>query len=70
MFVCCCAKTRKDGDSTTIGGMESKLRNSQLILLEFIKEESNLRMKEIDTADLMSKIYTVSIKTDIPKKDL
>lgn len=69
MFMCCCAKTRKGEDSETIG-FESRLKNAQMILLEFIKEESNLRMKDIPTTDIVSKLYQISDRGEISKKDL
>jgi hypothetical protein len=57
--MCCCAKTRKEGEGDTLRGIESKLKSAQMILLEFIKEESNLKMKEIGWAELSSKIYPI-----------
>ena len=54
---CCCAKTRKDGDSDSITGFEGRYKSLQMLLLEFIKEENSLKMKDIELADLTYKLY-------------
>ena len=54
---CCCAKTRKDGDSDSITGFEGRYKGLQMLLLEFIKEENSLKMKDIELADLTYKLY-------------
>ena len=68
---CCCAKTRKDGDSDSITGFEGRYKSLQMLLLEFIKEENSLKMKDIELADLTYKLYqiTLSEKSELPKKD-
>lgn len=45
MWMCCCAKNRKE-DENTIGGIETKLRNSGRILIEFVSEEAKLGLRE------------------------
>ena len=46
MMLFCCAKSRKDGD-ITIDGPESRIKNINRILLEFVNEESKLGLKEV-----------------------
>ena len=70
MWMCCCAKARKDGDDTTMGGIETKLKNANRILIEFVIEESKIGLKEISCLDLVEKVLLVVNKNEIPKKDL
>ena len=67
---CCCAKARKDNDDESISGYESKMKVSQLILLEFTKEESNLKLKDIPLFDIMNDIFAWNKDFQIPRKDL
>ena len=70
MMFCCCAKSRKDEDEDSLGDYESRLRSIKYILLEFTKEESNFKMKNINHVDLMSKLFEWSNEFRIPRKEL
>lgn len=67
--MCCCAKERKE-DGTMINGLESKFKSANRILIEFISEEAQIGLKEIDFIQLLEKLWSVSNKEEIPKKEL
>lgn len=70
MFMCCCAKNRKDNDESTIGGFESKAKNTNRILIEFVSEEAKIGLREVNWTDLVEQVLLASNKGEIPKKEL
>lgn len=68
--MCCCAKNRKDGDESTIGGIETKVKNSSRILIEFVSEEAKIGLREVNWTYLVEQVILVSNGGEIPKKDL
>ena len=66
----CCAKARNDGEDTTMGGMESKLKNAYKILIEFVSEETKIGLKDMSCLDLVEKVLLAANKNEIPKKEL
>lgn len=69
MLVCCCSKSRKEED-VTIDGTESKIKNVNRILIEFVNEESKIGLKEIPCIEMIEKVLLASNKGEIPKKDI
>lgn len=67
--MCCCAKARKDGD-ITIEGPESRIKNINRILLEFVNEESKIGLKEVPCLEMIEKVLLASNKGEVPKKDI
>ena len=67
--MCCCAKARKDGD-LTIEGPESRIKNINRILLEFVNEESKIGLKEVPCLEMIEKVLLASNKGEVPKKDI
>ena len=70
MIFCCCAKPRKDGEDITIGGIESKSKNLNRILIEFVSEESKIGFKDIPCIEMIEKILLASNKGEVPKKEI
>ena len=68
--MCCCAKNRKEGDESTIGGLETKVKNSSRILIEFVSEEAKIGLREVNWTDLVEQVLLASNKGEIPKKEL
>ena len=68
--MCCCAKNRKDGDESTIGGIATKAKDSSRILIEFVSEEAKIGLREVNWTDLVEKVLLASNKGEIPKKEL
>jgi hypothetical protein len=69
LLACCCAKSRKDGDAS-IEGPESKIKNINRILLEFVNEESKIGLKEIPCITMIEKVLLASNKGEVPKKEI
>ncbi len=65
----CCAKSRKDLDAT-LEGSDSRIKNINGILLEFVNEESKLGLKEVSCLDMIEKVLLASNKGEIPKKEI
>ena len=59
MFMCCCAKNRKDNDDSTIGGIETRQKNSSKVLLDFVSEETKIGLREIAWTDLMKEVLVL-----------
>lgn len=70
LWMCCCAKARKDGEDGTMSGFETKLKSSNRILLQFVGQEVKLGLKEVGCLELIEKVLLAANKNDIPKKDL
>jgi hypothetical protein len=70
LWMCCCAKARKDGDGETLGGFDFKLKSSNRILIQFVGEEVKIGLKEVNCLELIEKVLIVANKNDIPKKEL
>lgn len=69
MLMCCCAKTRKE-DPLTIDGPQSRIKNLNRILLEFVQEEAKIGLKEVPCLEMIEKVLLASNKGEVPKKDI
>ncbi len=69
MLLCCCAKSRKDGD-LSLEGPESRIKNVNRILIEFVNEESKIGLKEVPCLEMIEKVLIASNKGEVPKKDI
>lgn len=73
-FLCCCSKERKEELDQFQGGSffgsDSRLKNINRILIEFITEESKLGMRQIPFFSMIEKILLESSQGSIPKKDV
>ena len=72
-FLCCCTKDRAnegDGPEQFLGAVDSKFKNANRILLEFVTEESKLGMREIECIEMIEKVLLSSNKGEIPKKEI
>jgi hypothetical protein len=65
----CCAK-RATEEESSIGGIDSKLKNSAKILIEFVQEEAKIGIKEYPCIELVEKVLLVANKSEIPKQSL
>ena len=55
-MMCCCAKTRKGEEESSLGDLDSKLKSTSKILIEFVTEESKIGLKETPCLDLVEQI--------------
>ena len=69
MLLCCCSKSRKDGD-LTLDGPDNRIKNINRILLEFANEESKIGLKEVPCLEMIEKVLVASNKGEVPKKDI
>ena len=70
-MMCCCAKQRKDGEDSSLGELDQKLKSTSKILIEFVTEEAKIGLKETPCLELVEKILIASTnQREIPKKDL
>lgn len=71
-MVCCTKDRANEGDepSQLLGAVDSKFKNANRVLLEFVTEESKLGMREIECFEMIEKIFLCSNKGEIPKKDI
>lgn len=60
-LMCCCAKNRKDGEGSTIGELDQKLKSSAKILIEFVQEESKIGLKEMSCLEIVEKIMIAAL---------
>lgn len=62
MFFCCCAKTRDDKEEklNSINSLESKIKNWNRILLQFVKEEQMLGLKTTACLEIFEKVLVAS----------
>lgn len=69
LLACCCSKSRKDED-TALLGPESKIKNINRILLEFVNEESKIGLKEVPCINMIEKVLLASNKGEVPKREI
>jgi hypothetical protein len=72
-FLCCCSKERKEGEGfieSQLSNLETKIKNVNRILIEFVTEEAKLGMREIPCIEMVEKVLLVSSKGEVPKKDI
>lgn len=66
----CCAKSRKGDSDLTLEGPESRIKNLNRILLEFVTEEQKIGLKEISCLEMIEQVLLASNKGEIAKKDI
>ena len=72
ILACCCGKSRKDEASLleSTAGPESRIKNINRILLEFVSEEAKIGLKEQSCIAMIEKVLLASNKGEIPKKEI
>ena len=56
MFFCCCTKNRDEDQDEILGDLQTKLKATKLILIEFNNEENRLGLKDTPILEIVSKI--------------
>jgi hypothetical protein len=84
MLLCCCSKSRDElGNSgatpglehigfptETLSGYESRSKNINRILIEYISEEVKLGMRNVHCLDMVEKVLLASNNEELSKKDV
>ena len=69
LFCCGCGKNRKDED-TSLAFSDPKLASINKVLVDFLREESNLGLKEVSCITLIEKSLSDSNLGEVPKKTI
>ena len=74
-FLCCCTKDRKDGTGdgvSSINGLqlESKSPNINMLMIEFVQEEAQLGIRDVQCVYLIEELMSKSNHFEVDSKDV